>query len=449
MWKHRLLTLRVVPAVGMACWSTVGWSQENRDTAPPATVSTGNTTTVVVTPPSAPPAPAATTPSVNAWGLPPAGYNPDKGLPSSSREAGSGGFDINGGGAATMHGGQRGDDASLVVSGRSISVPYHHTVARGDTLWDLCQRYYENPWAWPRVWSFNPQVQNPHWIYPGDRLRMRAGGSDSQSQTVTGQGFVHRQSTVPAGTVFLRDQGYIADEARDVWGEVVGSPGDTMLLAQGSAIYLEIKGSHDIRIGQEFSVFKRTRAPEAGDAKGYVVRILGTARIDKWNEQTKIAEATLTESLDVIDRGSFVGPIGRRFDVVPPARNDLDVWGHIAGGIDPREILGQDHVVFVDRGSKEGLRPGNRLFVVAQGDRWRDSIRVGRSVAANRVHYELRKAQVEPAPDTGADVSSRFPREVIGEIRVLRTEEHSSICLVTYSVIELESGLTVVARRGY
>jgi nucleoid-associated protein YgaU len=61
------------------------------------------------------------------------------------------------------------DDDSPVALER---VPDIHLVRRGDTLWDLCNRYYRNPWAWPKVWSYNPQVANPHWIYPGDQLRL-------------------------------------------------------------------------------------------------------------------------------------------------------------------------------------------------------------------------------------------------------------------------------------
>jgi len=448
MWKHRLLTISVISAVGPACWCTLAWAQEGEgdkgSETPPTTtvpVNTGGNTTIVVTPPTTTTTTETTT---TPWGVPAAGYDPDKGLPSSSREAGTSGFDINASSPATVRGSGEG---SFSLTGRAVSVPDYHTVRRGDTLWDLCNRYYDNPWAWPRVWSFNPQIQNPHWIYPGDRIRMRVGGAPS-SQTVTGEAFIRRQAMVPQGTVFLRDQGYIADEAREVWGRVFGSPQDNMLLAEGDEVYLEINKDHDVRIGQEFTIFEKTRRPEAGDSKGYIVRFKGTARVTRWNEKTRIAQATLTESLDVIERGALIGPVGRRFDVVPPTPNDREVWGHIAAAVEPRELIGQNQVVFIDKGAKDGLRPGNRLFVVTQGDRWRDSLRMGRRMAANRVHFELRKAEITTAPDTGHNPKA-LPREVIGEIRVLRVEPHSALCVVTSSVLELEPGFTVVARRGY
>src|SRR4030042_2008264 len=51
-----------------------------------------------------------------------------------------------------------------------------HIVITGDTLWDISARYKNNPWYWPRIWSYNPQISNPHWIYPGQRIRFLSDG---------------------------------------------------------------------------------------------------------------------------------------------------------------------------------------------------------------------------------------------------------------------------------
>lgn len=450
MWNHKLATTLLVSTIGTV-WCTFGFAQETGSgsgsgqegsSSTTETTPQGQSTTVIVQPPATT---TQSTTTMTPWGSL-GNQDLDKGLSSSSREAGTGGFDLKGPGAtATVTGGK---DSSFSVTGQSLSTPMFHYVRRGDTLWGLCDRYHGNPWAWPRVWSYNPQIENPHWIYPGDRLRLREGEEGKASQSVTGDGFINRRAVVTPGTIFLRNLGYIEDGKRDVWGEVVGSPDDQMLLTDQDEVYLQVNKDHDdIRMGQELSVFNPSRKPEAGSARGQVVDILGTVKVNAWDPKTRIARCKVTESLDIIERGALIGPIGRRFDVVAPSQNTREVWGKVSGGIHPREILGQYQVVFVDKGSDEGLRPGNRLFVVRRGDPWRAGATMGRSMAANKVRYQVHKAEIEEAPDPGS--GKKFPEEVVGEIRVLRTRNHSATCLVTQSDHEIEPGDTVVARRGY
>jgi len=438
MGKHRFLTIKIVSTFSPLLWCSLAFAQgAEGDTgggAVPTTVPAGGgDTTIVVNPPTTT---TTTETTVTPWGVPNGPADPGEG--------GTYGFDLSGAGnTASVHGGQ---NSSYVLNNSAVTVPGYHTVKRGDTLWDLCDHYYDNPYSWPRVWSYNPQIENPHWIYPGDRIRMRVGGG-STAQSLSGSGFVRQQKVVPPGTVFLRDRGYVGDERKDVWGMLVGSPDDQMLLSDGDEAYVQIDKDHDVRIGQELSLFRRLNRPETGKSKGYIVAIKGTVRVNGWTEETRIARVHIIESLDVIERGDKVGPVGRRFDAVSPVPNDREIWAHITDSVEPRELIGQHQVVFIDKGSEEGLRAGNRLFVVAKGDRWDASVRDGRRMAANRMNYRLRKAEVERAPNTVR--GKKFPSEVVGEIRVMRTREHTAICVVTYTEYELEPGQILVARRGY
>ena len=50
--------------------------------------------------------------------------------------------------------------------------PQTYSVVKGDTLWDISAMYLHNPWLWPRLWQVNPIIENPHLIYPGDKLSL-------------------------------------------------------------------------------------------------------------------------------------------------------------------------------------------------------------------------------------------------------------------------------------
>ena len=58
----------------------------------------------------------------------------------------------------------------------------NYVIQRGDTLWDLSGKFLDSPWYWPKLWSYNPQIENPHWIYPGNPLRLSAGGAEAPAR---------------------------------------------------------------------------------------------------------------------------------------------------------------------------------------------------------------------------------------------------------------------------
>ncbi len=58
-----------------------------------------------------------------------------------------------------------------------------HVVVKGDNLWDISGHYLKDPFKWPSIWKINPQVRNPHWIYPREVLRL-PGGDDAVTKVV-------------------------------------------------------------------------------------------------------------------------------------------------------------------------------------------------------------------------------------------------------------------------
>jgi hypothetical protein len=356
---------------------------------------------------------------------------------------------------------------------RRLATPSIHLVRRGDTLWDLSGTYYGNPWQWPRIWSKNPQIENPHWIYPGDQIRMGPGGpgggaggngdpslgdrngKGSDSGLVKGlRGRGGRplggRSGVPKGTVILRDQGFIGDPNSDVWGEIAGAVEEQMLLAEGNQVYLLMKPGKTGRVGDELTVFRSVRQPEgvpgARKPPGEVVAVLGTVKIDRVDPKTNVVRARITESVDVIERGARIGPVRRKFEVVPPVRNEKQVVARVLTSLYPHVFLGQNQVAFLDHGSQDGLKPGNRLVVMRRGDTWRGTLDA--KMSGDRLRTDVPEpVAVERTPLPGED--DKFPEEVVAELRVLTTERFSSLAIVTHAKRELVPGDVAVARVGY
>jgi hypothetical protein len=376
--------------------------------------------------------------------LPPAGFDPDAHLPSSSRSV----TDINKGDTFDLGRGSAGPSSfrgnasgSFVVEGPSV--PDGHTVRRGDTLWEISGRYYQNPYQWPKLWSFNPQIQNPHWIYPGDRVRLRDGSAGA----IGNGGLLKPRGAVPPQTIFLRDTGWVDNRDDDTWGELVGAPDDKMFLSDGDEVYLQLADGHDVQIGDELTLFRPIRTVETENTKGELVSIRGTAKIDRYNPKTRMVRARVTEALDVIERGVKVGPVARKFDVVPPVPADADIDANIIASLYPNQVYVQNQVVFLDRGAKDNVKVGQRFFAIRRGDRWAQNIKGAGSQAIVRPRVEDDRFAKVDTMKFGVD-NDLLPDETYAELRVLRVRDHTSTALVVATKYEIERNARLISKKG-
>lgn len=328
-------------------------------------------------------------------------------------------------------------DGRVRISGhaRTLLIPETYTVQPGDTLWDVTGRYYGNPWEWPRVWSYNPEITNPHWIYPLDQIRLLAPDTAvaaAPAPTTTGPRIVRSRRREAPGTIFLRQEGYLDRDALEEVGVIVGSPADHMMLAPYDTVYVEYEEGMRGEPRGEYAVFREIpQAERAQGEQGTLVRILGAVRIDSYDPQRRTARATIVEALDPIERGFRIAPIPRQFDIVPPRPADRNLATTVVATLRPRELLGDQQVVFVPVGREEGVALGNRFFIVRSGDGLSST-----PAGAGATEHEV------PPP-------SELPDEIIAEALVVHVRPHSATLMITRSLLEVRIGDRAEMRAGY
>jgi LysM repeat protein len=261
------------------------------------------------------------------------------------------------------------------------SAPKSYTVKRGDTLWDISAMYLRDPWLWPEIWHVNPNVQNPHLIYPGDVLTL-AYGANGQPQVMVTQGSALRVhplvrstpldgpvATIPfeAIAAFLGKPSIVSKE--DVKnGPHVAALGDRHIVAGvGHEVY--VKGLQDkgpgrysvVHIGEEL------KDPETGKVLGYIGAYTGAAKVDAVDT---VSRATLIESTRETNAGDLLFAEDTHSvstDIVPRAP-PAGLNGQIMAVVDGVSLIGQFHVVAINRGSKHGLETGHVLAIDRQGE---------------------------------------------------------------------------------
>jgi hypothetical protein len=331
------------------------------------------------------------------------------------------------------------DDAGP-TSVHSGPTPDLHVVRKGDTLWDICFYYFNNPWEWPKVWSYNPAITNPHWIYPGDLVRLlpRGVGGDQPQVTPTdpegaggataGGGDTKPVDNLPLPTqnrnVGLKQTAFVEKADLDKSIKVDGGVEEKELLTTGDSIYLSYPPNNPPKVGQRYSIYRPDNSVKSdGKNVGSYVRIVGTLEVASV-KQDKRARAVITESSQEIERGDKVGPLLKQFKNVTPVPPKVDAQGSVVAMLTKDQLIGRGEVVFIDLGKKSGIEPGNRLFVVRRGD-----------------------ALPPKSKDTIGQDDRRYPARTLGEVVVVEVGENISIALVTLSVQEMGIGDLVIMQK--
>jgi len=307
-------------------------------------------------------------------------------------------------------------------------VPDHHTVKKGDTLWTLCQYYYGDPWAWPQLWAYNTPITNPHWIYPGDRIRMLGVVKQTDRTPDKEEVRLTKKARNLSRVMRLRQRGFVEEKEVAKSATVSGSLKERSFLSLHDELYLHGAARFKPTLGKLFTIYRIGRKLENrdGDHLGYLVLILGTARIKRLTKG-KYATALVTEAFSEIQRGDRVGPLRRTYKAIPLRPAEKDLKGRIIANLDDIKGVGEYQVVYLDKGRLDGVKLGNRFLVMRQGDG-----------AETLIPEEIDEEEM-----------AQFPEETVAEISVLDVRKRASMGLVTRSLREVRNGDRVRMRRGY
>ena len=333
--------------------------------------------------------------------------------------------------------------------------PEKHEVVAGDTLWDLSNTYLKSPWYWPKVWSMNPQISNPHLIYPGDMISFRFTGEmimpkgEGAEGGVSGSEFEDEGETDSAArtgktldatpesykeyvklggkyridrfkqiedTVFdLVYKGFIENNAMTDLGKVIGSYESKELLATDDNVYVKL-GKVSFEVGEyvEFiNVKEDVKHPKTKKKVGKMIEIVGRGKVLDVNSD-RIATVKIVKAYDSIERGFFIREYIKTDSNIKIVESASELKATIITGYDPTTFYGPSYIVYVDKGSKDGLDKGIMLTVYRRGD------------GLKNLDKKVKESQL--------------PHEMIGELVIMQAFENTSVAIITKSLTGLEAG---------
>jgi len=327
-------------------------------------------------------------------------------------------------------------------------VPDIYTIQKGDTLWDISGRFFGKPFYWPKIWAYNQYISNPHWIYPGNKLRFRPGtetvpptvevsapieepsiagepvpveGEEVAESTQLVEGELEQEledeEVEPLATgipsedrvvalVTLREDAYITQVPEKSVGTIFGSFQEVFQLADSHAVYLSVREIGQVQKGDLYTVYREMKRVKG---LGYLNRILGVVEVTDVAES--VVKGFIKSSYYDMVRGDKIRNYTNALHKVEIIEPSNQVDGNIVERLRATTVeIGTGDTVFINRGNRDGVEPGYQFFVL----RRQDGIKRQKSTV--------------------------YPEEVVGRLVVVVPREHNSTAVVTYSINALRMG---------
>ncbi|HAD32113.1 MULTISPECIES: LysM peptidoglycan-binding domain-containing protein [unclassified Methylophaga] len=265
--------------------------------------------------------------------------------------------------------------------------PDRYVVVKGDTLWDISAKFLQYPWHWPEIWQVNPQVENPHLIYPGDELTLvyRDGrpvlklSRGQQTYKLSPEMREIRMDeaihTIPLSIIrpFLTKPRVVGAEVLDAAPYVVATSDERLLSGAGDIVYA--KGIIDPE-QNEFNVFRGGKIyfdPNTGEELGVEAIYTGDAVVKEPGEVSTLGLTYTNREVMVGDRLLPVEEEDFELNFIPRAPSQ-PMDGMIISVFDGVSQVGQYQIIVLNLGTLDGLESGHVLSVYKAGKTIRDAV---------------------------------------------------------------------------
>ena len=262
--------------------------------------------------------------------------------------------------------------------------PNEYVVQVGDTLWDIAGTFLKDPWYWPEIWYINPDIENPHLIYPGDVLGLVYIGGQPRITNVRASTYrmspqarvtplTESISSIPyEGVAAFLSSGVVLEKNQaDSLPYLLQTRGDHLIASAGNEIY--VRGVTEAAPGTRFSVVHvgdPLYDPDDNRLIGYQGIAVGDGRLRRGGDPATVA---LTDTKMEAKPGDRLLPeeVDIPLNFFPRAPS-ATIDGRIISVVGGVTQIGQYMVIVINRGSNNGLSVGDVLSVLQAGEEVKD-----------------------------------------------------------------------------
>ncbi len=241
---------------------------------------------------------------------------------------------------------------------------FYYTIQKGDTLWDLSQKFYNSNWVWPGLWSINKEIKNPHLIYPGEKIQIFLKDRLKKTTPVKYTEKIHKnpkiQKIIPTFYYPVMDSlGFIKQRALKPIGQVINSRDNKIMISQSDIIYVERLGHRAMTPGKKYTVFTTEKISfkyHGQKFKGIKHIIKGIIKILKNNGQYTTAK--VIRSFHYISEGDLIMHYEQKTGEIKIKDALQNINANLICSENKNALISENNIAFINRGSSSRIKPG-------------------------------------------------------------------------------------------
>ncbi|TKF51994.1 LysM peptidoglycan-binding domain-containing protein [Vibrio sp. F13] len=315
--------------------------------------------------------------------------------------------------------------------------PEAYVVVKGDTLWDISAMYLDSPWLWPRLWQVNPEIENPHLIYPGDKLSLVwINGEPVLSLKpvikLSPKIRVSEKKAVPTvneGLVlpYLQSDRLVEQQDLQSAQRVLGTSDGKRFLSGEDRLFISGNQQH-----QKWGIYRAVETYQRQQPQASItsLRLVATARLKEVDAEfsslqieTQLQEVLLND-LVLPELGVDQVKLSTTFYPAPSAAGQ---FANILGSLDGSQYSAKNQVVVINKGSQDNLRQGS-MFTLSES---------GAVVFGKQGEYSYK--------ESAASDKVQLPSISLGSLMVIRPYEYFSLALITQSSKPVSNDILAVS----
>lgn len=275
--------------------------------------------------------------------------------------------------------------------------PSRYVVKKGDTLWDISKIYLNEPWRWPELWYFNPQIKNPHLIYPGDVLMLSYNDQNQPVLSFEDQGNTSSAypngrlvngmiklspmargngktaiSTIPMEKIipFMESSRIVQVDELDGLPMIVGSLDDHLIAGSQTEVYAT--GLNPEQGIDRFQVLRKGRTfrdPIDNRILGIEAKEVAQVQLTQLSKSARPSTLIVVDNKQEVLKGDLIGPLSASNVSLTftPREPDFDFKGRVVATHSGSAKVASSQVVVINQGKQQGFEPGHIVSINQRG----------------------------------------------------------------------------------